>query len=476
MDAVHNVLFVIMVLACFYRFIDTYNSCADLYLVERPQSGYYTLYHDENPIEVYCSFEGNVGYTYISKFSNITSLNISELYTRKDLAKIRTMMSNGTQKEVTVGNINRSNLYFGQSNQNLIEGQDINDGNKKVWNFLQNNHTSYQGPNLGNVVTMSPYLFLGFLPISLAGINQSIQGYRAADTIFNFTNCDGQPNSYISFYYNPNNNTPVKLGSSTLFMTGWMDHSFELNDSKYMAQDFFFDFEMHMGGCGGFMTSDTDSVSYTTAALGLPFDKCEPLECCNEDDTGCCTSDDSNCTSTAVYVCANDNGMYNKRSESCNIDHRTCPEQWSEWANLGRCSVTCGQGIQHQTRNRFLFCAQINETDVGETDCYHTNCPVSKWDHLNSRNLTFEEKKKMMKNELVEIKANLTVDKQNTSAAVRRRTSAPDHRPSASSVGYFGISLLVLPLVLLVCADCTRCCQSKEKSSRKRICPSKSKT
>lgn len=211
-----------------------------------------------------------MGYTYISKFSNITSLNVSELYTRKDLAKIRTM-SNGTQREVTVGNINKSDLYFGQSNQNLIEELDINDGTIPVWNFVQNNHTSYLGPNLSYVETMSPYLFLGFLPISLAGIEKSIQGYRAADTIFNFTNCDGNPNSYISFYYNPNNNTPVMLGGSTGFMTGWMDHSSELNDSKYMAEDFFFDFEMHMGGCGGFMTSYSDSVSHTTAALGLPF-------------------------------------------------------------------------------------------------------------------------------------------------------------------------------------------------------------
>lgn len=101
---------------------------------------------------------------------------------------------------------------------------------------------------------------------------------------------------------------------------------------------------------------------------------------------------------------------------------------------------------------------------------------VFKWDHLNERNLTFEEKKEMMKHELVEIKANLTVDKKNTSSAIRRRTSAPDHRHSASSFGYVGIILLVLPLVLLVCADCIRCCQPKEKYRKKRICLSKRET
>ncbi|CAC5404314.1 unnamed protein product [Mytilus coruscus] len=158
------------------------------------------------------------------------------------------------------------------------------------------------------------------------------------------------------------------------------------------------------------------------------------------------------------------------------FDNRTCPEQWSIWEDFGECSVTCGEGKQYQTRKRFLPCAKIYETVIQKNVCNQTKCPVFKWGYLNSMNLTIEEKKELMKDELVELKANLTVEKKNTSAAIRRRISAHDDRPSASSVGYFAIVLLVIPLVLIVCVDCIRCCQSKKKSKRKRICPSKRKT
>lgn len=75
----------------------------------------------------------------------------------------------------------------------------------------------------------------------------------------------------------------------------------------------------------------------------------------------------------------------------------------------------------------------------------------------------------MMKDELAELKTILTIDKSNISAAIRRKTSAPDYRISASVLGCFGITLLVISLSLIVYADCTGCCQSKKKSRKKRI-------
>ncbi|VDI69911.1 Hypothetical predicted protein [Mytilus galloprovincialis] len=94
---------------------------------------------------------------------------------------------------------------------------------------------------------------------------------------------------------------------------------------------------------------------------------------------------------------------------------------------------------------------------------------VFKWDQLNSRKLTFEEKKEMMNDELAELKTNLTIDKSNISAAIRRKTSAPDYRTSSSGLGCFGITLLVISLSLIVYADCTGCRQSQKKSRKKRI-------
>lgn len=115
---------------------------------------------------------------------------------------------------------------------------------------------------------MEPYLFLGFLPVNLTK-NKTTQGYRAAKHDFTFRNCDANPNSYIAFYYNPNKTYPGRVGGNgSNFMNGWITRSSTLNNSKHMGNAFYFDFEMHMGGCGGFMTSY--SVKNISAALGLP--------------------------------------------------------------------------------------------------------------------------------------------------------------------------------------------------------------
>ncbi|XP_052093870.1 thrombospondin-2-like [Mytilus californianus] len=148
-----------------------------------------------------------------------------------------------------------------------------------------------------------------------------------------------------------------------------------------------------------------------------------------------------------------------------------CPESWSVWANLGGCSVTCGEGKQYQTKHRFLPLVQINETVIKKNVCYETKCPVFKWINLKSENLTIEDKKEMMKGELVDLKANLTIDKKNTSAAIRRRTSARDNRPFATLMGYVGVIILIIPVVLIIYADFTKCCQSKKISRKKKVHP-----
>lgn len=224
-------------------------SCNDLYLIKRPSSGPYTLYHNGNSIKVYCSFESNVGYTYISNTSPLESFNLSKLYTRKDFVKIRTMLSNGTQMEVTVKNMHSWVLYFGQKNQTLNEVPKSE--NSKTGTVQCPGRYNQNVPK--NVDTMSPYLFLSFL--SFAETNQDMQECKRK--------------KYISLYYNPNNNAPDKVGNSDSFMTDVMDQSSSLAASSYMSPDFYFDFEMHMGDTyGKLMTSYSSNA---TAALGLPF-------------------------------------------------------------------------------------------------------------------------------------------------------------------------------------------------------------
>ncbi|CAC5389072.1 unnamed protein product [Mytilus coruscus] len=87
-----------------------------------------------------------------------------------------------------------------------------------------------------------------------------------------------------------------KVGSSNTFMMGWIDRSSSLASSRHMSADFYFDWEMHMGGCGGFMTSQ--SVSNIGAALGLPFaiSPCDGVDCQNG---GNCVSSESTGTAAA---------------------------------------------------------------------------------------------------------------------------------------------------------------------------------
>lgn len=73
-----------------------------------------------------------------------------------------------------------------------------------------------------------------------------------------------------------------------------------------------------------------------------------------------------------------------------------------------------------------------------------------------------------MKDELNEIKSNLTIDKKNTSAVIRSHTSAQDNRKSAVSMGYMGIALLLIPVVIIVGFDLTRLFSNTKGSTRVR--------
>jgi hypothetical protein len=172
------------------------------------------------------------------------------MYSTKNFAKIRILKSNGEQREVTVENLSS---YKSRS----------------TLSFNYNSHPNYQGPRPSNN-ELHPYLFLGFLPVKLVK-NKNIQGYRAAGKDFTFKNCDANPNSYLTFYFNPRNKNPGNAGWSNRFMTEWIRYSTLLEYPQYMDRSFYMDWEMHMGGCGGLTTSKV--VSYTKAALGIPFGK-----------------------------------------------------------------------------------------------------------------------------------------------------------------------------------------------------------
>ncbi|XP_052061812.1 coadhesin-like [Mytilus californianus] len=146
----------------------------------------------------------------------------------------------------------------------------------------------------------------------------------------------------------------------------------------------------------------------------------------------------------------------NIENRTCNL--RGCPGSWSCWEDDGHCSTSCGNGTQIRQRrcnnpapsNNGVECAGENVTSV---QCIIKECPVYKWGHLKELNLTKDDLKEMMKEELNEMKTNLTIESGNMSANIRKRISALDDRPSAAFVGYVGVALLLIPLVMIISFD-----------------------
>ena len=66
------------------------------------------------------------------------------------------------------------------------------------------------------------YLYLGFLEATLASNAGMIQGWRADGKDISFTNCDGNPNSYFTFYPTLEySGTPYVLGHNFASPSAW---------------------------------------------------------------------------------------------------------------------------------------------------------------------------------------------------------------------------------------------------------------
>ncbi|CAG2235496.1 unnamed protein product [Mytilus edulis] len=91
------------------------------------------------------------------------------------------------------------------------------------------------------------------------------------------------------------------------------------------------------------------------------------------------------------------------------------------------------------------------ETQVCKCPC--SRVPNSKWLYLKNLNLTLDEIRVILTDELENLRKNLTIDKTNTSAYLRTKISAPDNRPSAKSIGAVGVLFLVTIAVLIFGSD-----------------------
>ena len=197
-------------------------SCKEIYQ-QNPNApnGKYIIYAGK-PITVYCAFDNIFGYTFISKTANDNILNLEYLYVINSFAIIRHLTTFGEQRQVKVEQLN-----FYSSQWNLL--------------FAYNSNPGYQGP-IKNIA-LAPYIFLGFLPYHVANRSNTVQGYNVNGINDTFNNCNGHPNSYIVFYFNPDGISYADNGIYNVLTTHWINNAALLPTDEYMDDDFYFEFE-----------------------------------------------------------------------------------------------------------------------------------------------------------------------------------------------------------------------------------------
>jgi hypothetical protein len=220
--------------------------------LDERKSGEYSFYNSRGEqYKVFCEFHGNYGYTFISK-EEAAKVDFGRLQETHSQVLVRQLRSNGHQYDTVMKQISsRSSVPL---------------------NVQYNSHVGYARPI--NHATFGPYIYLGFLPTSIAK-SKTTQGYRANDVDYTFTNCDANPNSYLAFFVNPNNNDPngyYKRGGQDKLMSDWIDVGKKA--SKYLPCNYFYQFEMNMGGFGGYAINGYNTLNdIVGAALGFRFGK-----------------------------------------------------------------------------------------------------------------------------------------------------------------------------------------------------------
>lgn len=195
---------------------------------------------------MYCEFHDKFGYTFVSRYADV-EINIDDLLTSNKHIKVRHVLRNGTEIETVLENIK---LY-----KHLPLG------------IFYNRHTDYAPPKYFK--NLAPYLYVGFLPKSKVSLN-STNGYRAANKDFEFRNCDRSQNSYFVFYFNPQKYIRSSPDIKPEFMSSWITYGTIIPTQDIMPPEFYFDYEIHMGGCGGFVFRHQQDNQDGTA-LGLRF-------------------------------------------------------------------------------------------------------------------------------------------------------------------------------------------------------------
>ena len=216
----------------------------------------YTIHSHSGLISVFCDFYDDEGYTYISKHDLGKLSDLSGLYTEDDHAIVRVLYKDGEQHAVSIEQLSDYKHRY----QLDFQLSDANGYNRPL------NHG------------LKPYIYIGFLPREFASLKSktkpAVQGYRTAGADFKFHNCDKNPNSYLAFFANPKNlpdNPYYRRCCDNKFMREWINKAQPIPKPRYMPEEFYYMYEMHMGGCGGYLSTSHTAKIVKGAAVGLGF-------------------------------------------------------------------------------------------------------------------------------------------------------------------------------------------------------------
>ena len=230
------------------------DSCKDIAITKGAIDGEYSIYSrttQEMQYKIFCEFHQTYGYSFVSN-TNV-SVNVDDLFEIKSNVVVRF-------------------LRKGKQYESILE--QITPYANKPLTVQYNSNRGFNAPV--NAKRMGPYIYLGFLD-QITAKSRTKQGYRVNDADQTFVNCDSNPNSYIAFYFNPKKNSPVgyyKRFSYGPMMTKWLDDAVPVNSYKKLPDSYFLQFEMHLGGCGGYMVSGYKTLNDVDgASLGMRFGK-----------------------------------------------------------------------------------------------------------------------------------------------------------------------------------------------------------
>ena len=210
-------------------------------MIPSAPSGLYNILLPSGVHEVYCEMTINRGgYTFISKtlVNKLKPEDLSVLFrTRKEVLLIISQPNN-VQSYTIIKPINQTSF----SSQSLQ---------------LSKYSTFTQPKN----INMAPYLFLGITPAVFLEKGQ-MDGFNSNHKNFQFKNCDGERNSYFSFFSNSRNTPPsqylnyIKHFEMNGLAIEWRNSAVKIPQNQNIPQYFFMFTEVHFGGCGTYTSSD----------------------------------------------------------------------------------------------------------------------------------------------------------------------------------------------------------------------------